>query len=210
MQDILLFACISFLTCVTPGASVFYTVTSALRLGRSHFMAAPLGNFTGAVVMSIACAAGLGALVTSSPALFSTMQAVCGVLLAWLGWRNWVRPAVDMAVVSRTPLEKNSSSTRSAYFGAALVQTTNPMLLVFLLSLMPPFVHPGDDYVSRMALLITVFCAICLTVHLAYGFIAAYASKYLRGKRFSFWLNHISAIVFWMLACGVFAMALRS
>lgn len=210
MQEILLFAGISFLTCVTPGASVLYTVTSALRLGRSSFMAAPLGNFTGALVMSLVCAAGLGAIVTSTPALFSAMQAVCALMLAWFGWKNWKRPAIDFGSFSRAAgnAKTGSDTSRSAYFGAALVQTTNPMLLVFLLSLMPPFVHPGDDYVSRMTLLTCIFCAICLTVHLTYGYIAAYCAQFLKGKRFSYWINHISAVVFWFMAAGVLASAL--
>lgn len=43
MSELLVFAGIAFLTCVTPGAGVLYTVTSALRLGRGAFTAAPLG-----------------------------------------------------------------------------------------------------------------------------------------------------------------------
>lgn len=211
MKEIALFACISFLTCVTPGASVLYTVTSALRLGRSSFMAAPLGNVTGAVVMSFVCAAGLGALVAATPALYGAMQAFCAVLLFWMGWRCWKRPATDLSVVGkhRDALHAKTDS-RSAYFGALVIQITNPMLLVFLLSLMPPFVHPGDVYVSRMALLTVVFCVVCLAVHLTYGFVAAFASQYLKGKRFSYWLNHVSAVVFWFMAAGVLAMVYNS
>ena len=212
MQEIALFAGISFLTCVTPGASVLYTVTSALRLGRSSFMAAPLGNVTGAIVMSLVCAAGLGALVASTPALYTAMQTVCAAMLIWLGWKNWTRPAMDLSTASRATVSHSnlSSNSRAAYFGALFIQITNPMLLVFLLSLMPPFVHPEDEYTSRMTLLIGIFCLICLLVHLGYGFIAAYASQYLKGKRFSYWINHISAVVFWFLAAGVLTVVARS
>lgn len=212
MQEIALFAGISFLTCVTPGASVLYTVTSALRLGRSSFMAAPLGNVTGAIVMSLICAAGLGALVASTPALYSAMQALCAILLVWLGWKNWKRPAMDLSCASKAEADSDKSHTnsRGAYFGALCIQLSNPMLLVFLLSLMPPFIHPENEYTSRMALLIGIFSVICLCVHLGYGFIAAFASQYLKGKRFSYWINHISAVVFWILAAGVFSMAVRT
>lgn len=204
MQEIALFAAISFLTCVTPGASVLNTIMSALRLGRRAFMAAPLGNVTGAVVMGAVCAAGLGVLVAATPALYEAMQCVCATLLVWLGWRNWKRPAMDLSVThTATDGHSESADSRSAYFGAFLLQISNPMLLVFLLSLMPPFVHPENDYSMRMTLLIGIFAVICLAVHLTYAFLAVFASHYLKGKRFSWWINHVSAVVFWLLAAGI-------
>ena len=88
MSELLVLAGIAFLTCVTPGAGVLYTVTSALRLGRGAFTAAPLGNFCGVVFMSVVSAAGLGAVVAASPALYGALQAVCALVLAWMGWQN--------------------------------------------------------------------------------------------------------------------------
>lgn len=70
---------------------------------------------------------------------------------------------------------KEHGTGLTAFAGAFVLQITNPMLLVFLFSIMPPFVHPENDYVSRMALLIAVFSLICLAVHLVYGFVAAFA-----------------------------------
>lgn len=207
MSELLVFAGIAFLTCVTPGAGVLYTVTSALRLGRGAFTAAPLGNFCGVVFMSVVSAAGLGAVVAASPALYGALQAVCALVLAWMGWQNWKRPAVDLASAhSLKSAVKEYGTGLTAFAGAFVLQITNPMLLVFLFSIMPPFVHPENDYVSRMALLIAVFSLICLAVHLVYGFVAAFASQYLKGKKFSWWINHVSAVVFWFLAAGVIAM----
>ena len=77
-------------------------------------------------------------------------------------------------------------------------------VLVFLLSLLPQFITPQHDYISRMTTLISIFAAVGLTVHLGYGFVAAIASHHLQNKRFLFWVNKVSAVLFWLLAIGVF------
>lgn len=89
-----------------------------------------------------------------------------------------------------------------------LLQTTNPMLIVFLLSLLPQFITPQHDYISRMTTLISIFAAVGLTVHLGYGFVAAIASHHLQNKKFLFWVNKVSAVLFWLLAIGVFWVAI--
>ena len=76
--------------------------------------------------------------------------------------------------------------------------------LFILLSLLPQFITPQHDYVSRMTTLISIFAAVGLSVHLGYGFVAAIASHHLQNKKFLFWVNKVSAVLFWLLAIGVF------
>lgn len=77
------------------------------------------------------------------------------------------------------------------------------MLIVFLLSLMPQFISPEDDYVSRVTLLSVLFVGICFLVHVGYSIIAAVARKWLAGPSFSFWLNRVSGALFWLLGLSV-------
>ena len=87
--------------------------------------------------------------------------------------------------------------------GALYVQASNVMLIVFLLSLMPQFISPEDDYVSRVTLLSVLFVGICFLVHLGYSAIAAVARKWLAGPNFSIWLNRVSGALFWLLGLSV-------
>ena len=72
------------------------------------------------------------------------------------------------------------------------------MLIVFLLSLMPPFIRTEEPYLPQAVMLSALFVLVCFVVHLGYSWIAAAGAK-----RFSFWLNRISAVLFWLLAVSV-------
>lgn len=74
---------------------------------------------------------------------------------------------------------------------------------VGLMSLMPQFISPEDDYVSRVTLLSVLFVGICFLVHLGYSAIAAVARKWLAGPNFSIWLNRVSGALFWLLGLSV-------
>jgi len=207
--ELWLFITITFVTCVTPGAGVLYTLTNAFRYGRRRAFLSPVGNMLGCAVMSALSAAGLGAVITASPTLFAALEVAGALVLAWMGWKSWKARPMDLAKLSSAVTESSGARKALGILGsAALLQVTNPMLFVFLLSLLPPFVHPEDDYATRMTLLIGLFLAIVLAVHLAYSYTAAFIAEHLKGEAFSFWLNKTSAVLFWLLAAGVIAKVL--
>ena len=176
MKDLSVYVLVSFIACVTPGSGVLYTVTNGLRGGLRTVLASPLGTTLGVGLMSLISATGLGALITSSPALYAGLQLVSAAVLFWLGWGSWNAGAVRLDKLGR--LESNDSLTFSSIFkGALYVQASNVMLIVFLLSLMPQFISPEDDYVSRVTLLSVLFVGICFLVHLGYSAIAAVACR---------------------------------
>ena len=204
--ELWLFLTITFVTCITPGAGVLYTLTNAFRYGRRRAFLSPVGNMLGCAVMSAISAAGLGAVITASPALFAALEVAGALVLVWMGWKSWQARPMDLSKISNSACEAaGHRKTFGILASAALLQVTNPMLIVFLLSLMPPFVHPEDDYATRMALLIGIFLAVVLLVHLAYSYTAVFIAEHLKGDAFSFWLNKTSAMLFWLLAAGVIA-----
>ena len=149
-NDLWFFAFVAFVACVTPGAGVLYTVTSSFRLGKSGAWAAPLGNCTGIIAMSIVSATGLGAVIQATPTLFYGLQAVGALMLVWFGWKNWKAKPINLTAAGNNPAVEDkvrSHNLRSAYVGAMLLQTTNPMLIVFLLSLLP---LTGGSHVNLM------------------------------------------------------------
>lgn len=204
--ELWLFLTITFITCVTPGAGVLYTLTNAFRYGRRRAFLSPVGNMLGCAVMSAISAAGLGAVITASPTLFAALEIAGALVLAWMGWKSWRARPMDLSRLSEVVNPSSGARKSLGILGsAALLQMTNPMLIVFLLSLLPPFVHPEDDYAARMTLLIGLFLAVVLCVHLAYSYTAALIAEHLKGEAFSFWLNKTSAVLFWLLAAGVIA-----
>lgn len=122
-----------------------------------------------------------------------------------MAMKSWRAPAADPASVAAARAGDCSGKTKRAQFlEAALLQVTNPMLIVYLLSLLPQFVHPEDDYVPRITLLIGLFVVLVWAVHVLYSYTAAFAGRRMKGKTFYMILNRTSAVLFWLLAAGVF------
>lgn len=59
MQNLSVFLLITFVTILTPGAGVLFTVSTALRNGMHAPWQAPLGNAVGSTAISVVCAAGV-------------------------------------------------------------------------------------------------------------------------------------------------------
>ena len=185
-----LFFIVVFITCVTPGAGVLYTLKNAINYGKNNAFLSPTGNAIGVLFMSILAASGLGAVIHESPVMFYGLQ-LCGcLLLFWFGWKSWTAPVISL-----------SSSIKS--FNPKELQVTNPMCIVFLLSLFPQFIDPKGSYVQQVSLMIAMFVITCWFVHIAYSYSAAAAADRWMTKSFSFWLNKISAFLFWLISVSI-------
>lgn len=145
-------------------------------------------------------------------------QFPCGIQRASGGLRtgigvvrlqSWRSGALDLSAASDSAAREGLGSGqerftfRKIFWGAVVLQASNIMLIVFLLSLMPPFIRTEEPYLPQAVMLSALFVLVCFVVHLGYSWIAAAGAKRLAGPRFSFWLNRISAVLFWLLAVSV-------
>lgn len=199
-MDLSVYFVLVVVTSFTPGAGVLYTITNAFRYGKQNAWKSPIGNTIGNFLMSVVSATGLGGVIVSSPALFTVIQSIGVLVLIYFGYQNWTAPTVDLSTVSTM---KDEKSTWHIIYSAAALQATNPMLIVFLLSLLPQFIDPKAPYVSQVSILIAIFVLTCCSVHFIYSYTASALAIYLKGKRFSYILNHLSAVLFWLVAATI-------
>ena len=202
MKDLSVYVLVSFIACVTPGSGVLYTVTNGLRGGLRTVLASPLGTTLGVGLMSLISATGLGALITSSPALYAGLQLVSAAVLFWLGWGSWNAGAVRLDKLGR--LESNDSLTFSSIFkGALYVQASNVMLIVCLLSLMPQFIDPEIAYIPQVTFMIAVYALMVFVCMIFYALIADRMRVFLARGSGPKLMNKASAVIFMLLACWV-------
>lgn len=203
-SNLSLYFLVVLVTCITPGAGVLYTLKNAISYGRRNAYLSPTGNALGVLVMSMIAASGLGAIISSSSFLFYSIQ-ICGCgLLFWFGWKSWTAPGLSLASSLKALSPKEDKKERLHILtSAALLQVTNPMLIVFLLSLLPQFIDQKASYAAQLAVLITIFVITCWLVHLVYSYSAATAAERWMSKKFSLWLNRISALLFWFIAASI-------
>ena len=144
------------------------------------------------------------AAISSSPKLFLGLQLAGCALMVWFGYKSWNAPVLCLHSTSQTKgTEENKKDDLKILSSAALLQLTNPMLIVFLLSLMPQFVDQTQPYFSQLTILITIFVLTCWMVHILYSYSVAFAASRWMNARFSLILNRISAILFWLISVSV-------
>ncbi len=205
LSTLSLFLVAVFITSVTPGTGVLYTLHNAVNYGVKNAFLSPTGNAIGVLVMSIIAASGLGAIIHNSPVLFYGLQTAGCVVMVWLGLKSWRTPAIALKERLGVPINAAEQQTRnwSILTSAALLQVSNPMLIVFLLSLMPQFIDTQQDYLFQISILISLFVFITWLVHIGYSYSAAMASDRWMSPKFSFYLNKISALLFWGIGSSV-------
>src|SRR5882724_6662402 len=75
----------AFAIIAVPGPSVLFVISRGVTLGRRAGLATVVGNAAGLAIQVLAVAAGLGAIVARSIAVFTALK-VCGALyLVYLG-----------------------------------------------------------------------------------------------------------------------------
>lgn len=159
------FWAVSFLLVLTPGADWAYVISAGLR-GRRLVLPATAGLACGALLATLAVAAGVGALVARNPALLTALTATGALYLAWMGIGLWRSPA---AIQSGDDAE---AGTRWHWtLKGASVSGLNPKQLLLLLALLPQFVRPGDDWpvFAQIMALGAVHAASCAVVYFGVG-----------------------------------------
>lgn len=154
-KSIALYLFVSFVACITPGSGVLYTIASGFRGGMKCVLASPLGTCLGCSLMSALSATGLGALIANSPAAYNVLQVVSALVLVWFGLQSWRSGALDLSAASDSAAREGLGSGqerftfRKIFWGAVVLQASNIMLIVFLLSLMPPFIRTEEPYLPQ-------------------------------------------------------------
>lgn len=154
------FGLTAWILVVIPGPSVLFTVSRGIALGRRAAVATVLGNSTGALTHAVAVAAGLGALVAGSVAVFNALKLAGAAYLVYLGVKA-VRHRRDVlsALVPAT-----ATSRRRLWLDGYVVGLTNPKTTLFFLAVLPQFVDPGGASTSVQLLLLGVLFVVIATV----------------------------------------------
>ena len=164
-KSIALYLFVSFVACVTPGSGVLYTIASGFRGGMKCVLASPLGTCLGCSLMSALSATGLGALIANSPAAYGVLQVVSALVLVWFGLQSWRSGALDLSDAGHSDAREGLGTSperftfRKIFWGAVVLQASNIMLIVFLLSLMPPFIRTDQPYLPQAVMLSALLCS---------------------------------------------------
>ena len=158
-STLLAFAAAAFALIVVPGPSVLFVVGRGVALGRRAALLSVLGNAAGQACQVIAVAVGLGAVVASSAAMFTTLKLAGAAYLVFLGIQA-VRHRRDVAAALGFPAVALGS--RRLLAEGFIVGLSNPKSIVFFAAILPQFIDGGGPAGLQMLVLGLVFLVIAL------------------------------------------------
>ncbi|WP_329363628.1 LysE family translocator [Streptomyces sp. NBC_00669] len=182
------FAGISLVLVLIPGPSVLFVLGRALAHGRRTALGSVLGNAIGAYLLAAAVSLGLGEVMATSAAVFTTVKLVGAVYLVFLGVKAW-RHRADLSTATAVPGAEEAAQTGTAQTGTAqtgtaaaprtrsdartlwegfVVGVTNPKTCIFFAAVLPQFVDRNAGGVHQQMLLLglvfTVIALVCDSV----------------------------------------------
>ncbi|MFJ9690978.1 LysE family translocator [Kitasatospora sp. NPDC101183] len=174
---------------LSPGPNMIYLVSRSIAQGRRAGLVSLLGVATAFLVYLVAVTAGVAAVFSVVPALYTAIKLAGAGYLLWLAW-NAVRPG-GTAVFA--PQQLPPDPPRKLYAMGFLTCLLNPKIAIMYLSLLPQFVEPQRGHVALQSLLLGLAqIAVAVTVNgliaMGAGSIAAFLNRrplWLRVQRYA-------------------------
>ncbi|MBJ9704818.1 LysE family translocator [Acinetobacter calcoaceticus] len=199
MSGLLVFITIAFLTLLSPGPGVLFTVTNSINYGVRTALFGISGLIIGMFVIAVISASGVGLIITSNPTIFTALKFIGAFYLMYLGYKNFSKKTPSQDLITDQESDKNVSKSKLFYQGL-LASLLNPKTIVFFIALFPQFIDIKKEILNQFLVLSLTFCLIGFLIHLVYAnFSSIFKEKMLAGNNFSI-LNKISGAIFFLLA----------
>lgn len=175
----------AFVAAVTPGPNNVVLWGIGLRHGYRAAVPYLLGILVGMAIMVVATAIGLGALITSNPALGIGLKVVGSVYLLYLAWKVAGIGAVEEADVASAP-----------GFGQSVAfQFVNAKGWFFVLTAVAAFRPVGVDLIAGALLMTAVVMVIVIPSASLWAVGGDALSRFIRSPRARLVVNIVLAVV---------------
>lgn len=194
-----LFIAMTFVISATPGPNMLMVMTVGARHGLRASVMAMLGCMTALLAMMSLSAAGLGAVLHTSPQVFEAMRLAGAAYLAYLGVKVWRSPVEDTPADNATDVTAvavPAVNTWGIYRQAFLVAASNPKAILFAAAFFPQFIHAGSPQLPQFAILLLTFTVIEVGWYFAYALSGKRMSVYLQRASVMRWFNRVTGGVF--------------
>ena len=217
---------------IAPGPDNLFVLAQSATYGARLGFCIILGLCTGIAIHTCLLVAGVSALIAASPTAFFVIQCLGAAYLLYLAYKSFgVKAGVVVssefgirnseschpernAVESKDPVKSSDAisgvpSARSLYMRGIIMNLTNPKVILFVLSLIPPAVrlarpiHPS----LQMAIFGGEFILATMIVFGSIALLAGTVKKFLlTSPKANRNLNWFSGAVFVFLAVALFAL----
>jgi threonine/homoserine/homoserine lactone efflux protein len=139
----------AFLLNIAPGPDMLYVIGRSIGQGRRAGTVSALGIFVGCLVHIFVAAAGLAALLRSSPLAYSIVRYAGAAYLVYLG----VRVLLERSNTLEAP-EVQSAPLRQIFTQGVITNVLNPKVALFFLAFLPQFIQPQRGSVALQIIML--------------------------------------------------------
>ena len=188
-----------------PGPDNLFVLAQSATHGAKAGFCLICGLCTGVVVQTCLLVAGVSALIAASPKAFFVMQCLGAAYLLYLAYKSFRVRAETVK------LNENGETLplRKLYLRGVIMNLTNPKVILFLLSFIPPAVKMDSPLnpTLQMVILGAEFILATFIVFGSVAFLAGTVKKFLlNSPKANRNLNWFSGAVFVFLAVALFAL----
>lgn len=166
MQQLDLFSYL--VTCIiaagTPGPGTLSVIVYSGMFGWRKAIPVILGIQIGMFAMAVLALSGVTAIITASPLLFSILQYIGAIYIAYLGIMSLLASRKNSQI---NMVAQDKGHLKNAYHGA-IVTFASPKTLLFFTSFFPLFINPEKNIFSQNVNLLIILLACTLCVHIVY------------------------------------------
>ena len=194
---------------IAPGPDNLFVLAQSAIYGARLGFCIILGLCTGIAIHTCLLVAGVSALIAASPTAFFVIQCLGAAYLLYLAYKSFGVKAGVVQMNGDSRSEPGMTSARSLYMRGIIMNLTNPKVILFVLSLIPPAVrldrpiHPS----LQMAIFGGEFILATMIVFGSIALLAGTVKKFLlTSPKANRNLNWFSGAVFVFLAVALFAL----
>lgn len=187
---------------LTPGVDTFLLLRTSLHAGRRAGLLTLLGIHTASALQVALVISGLGALITSEPAVLAVLKWIGAAYLLYLAV-GILRGLWLARKEARAGLPAPRIDHANPYLRGFLSNITNPKMLLFTLAFLPQFVGAAAQPALQLILLGVVFLLVAAVWELAIVLGAVRIANQLRSPRVGRALDLVSATAFVTISIGL-------
>ena len=161
----LLFA--SLLISISPGAGAVVSINAGINYGLKKSYWAIFGLQVGYLIQTFIVIVGLGALIVSSPFLFSIIKWIGVVYLVFIGL-NKIFQKVEF-----TNDKIQTKNSKKMFTSALLINLTNPKATVFLVAFIPQFLNANENILFQFIIIGLTLIVVDIIVMTGYSGLAS-------------------------------------
>ncbi len=199
LSTLWLFIAMTFVVSATPGPNMLLIMSISARHGLRISVLAMLGCMTALLAMMSLSAAGLGAVLHTSPQVFEALRLAGAAYLAYLGVKVWRSPVEERAADpanEASPAVAPAVNPWAIYRQAFLVAASNPKAILFAAAFFPQFIHADVPQLPQFAILLVTFSVIEVAWYFVYAASGKRLSNYLQRASVMKMFNRITGGVF--------------